>query len=74
MKKLFTIFLFVLLLSMTVNAAANMEITFWTHEDPNRTEIETAVQVKFKNLFSLLLLLIRDRISSICLLKMNMLT
>jgi len=40
MKKLFTIFLFVLLLSMTVNAAANIEITFWTHEDPNRTEIE----------------------------------
>lgn len=40
MKKVFTIFLFVLLLSMTVNAAANIEITFWTHEDPNRTEIE----------------------------------
>ncbi len=40
MKKLFTIFLFVLLLSMTVNSATAMEITFWTHEDPNRTEIE----------------------------------
>ena len=31
MKKLFTIFIFVLLLSVTVNAAADMEITFWTH-------------------------------------------
>ncbi|MBA7477961.1 hypothetical protein ES707_13376 [subsurface metagenome] len=40
MKKLFTIFIFVLLLSMTINSATAMEITFWTHEDPNRTEIE----------------------------------
>jgi len=48
MKKLFTIFLFVLLLSMTVNAAANIEITFWTHEDPNRTEIEDRYIVEFE--------------------------
>jgi len=48
MKKLFTIFLFVLLLSVTVNAAANMEITFWTHEDPNRTEIEDRYIAEFE--------------------------
>jgi multiple sugar transport system substrate-binding protein len=48
MKKLFTIFLFVLLLSMTVNAAAAMEITFWTHEDPNRTEIENRYIEEFE--------------------------
>ena len=48
MKKLFTIFLFVLLLSMTVNAAANIEITFWTHEDPNRTEIENRYIEEFE--------------------------
>lgn len=48
MKKLFTIVLFVLLLSMTVNAAANMEITFWTHEDPNRTEIENRYIEEFE--------------------------
>ena len=48
MKKLFTIFLFLLLLSVTVNAAANMEITFWTHEDPNRTEIEDRYIAEFE--------------------------
>ncbi len=48
MKKLFTIFLFVLLLSMTVNAAADIEITFWTHEDPNRTEIENRYIEEFE--------------------------
>jgi len=48
MKKLFTIFLFVILLSVTVNAAANMEITFWTHEDPNRTEIEDRYIAEFE--------------------------
>jgi multiple sugar transport system substrate-binding protein len=48
MKKLFTIFLFVLLLSVTANTAANMEITFWTHEDPNRTEIEDRYIAEFE--------------------------
>ncbi len=48
MKKLFTIFLFVLLLSMIVNSAAAMEITFWTHEDPNRTEIENRYIEEFE--------------------------
>jgi len=48
MKKLFTIFLFVLLLSMTVNSVTAMEITFWTHEDPNRTEIENRYIVEFE--------------------------
>jgi len=48
MKKLFIIFLFVLLLSMIVNSATAMEITFWTHEDPNRTEIENRYIVEFE--------------------------
>jgi len=48
MKKLFTIFLFVFLLSMIVNSAAAMEITFWTHEDPNRTEIEDRYIAEFE--------------------------
>jgi len=48
MKKLFTIFLFVLLLSMTINSATAMEITFWTHEDPNRTEIEDRYITEFE--------------------------
>jgi multiple sugar transport system substrate-binding protein len=48
MKKLFTIFLFVLLLSMTVNSVTAMEITFWTHEDPNRTEIENRYIEEFE--------------------------
>ena len=48
MKKLFTIFIFVLLLSMIVNSATAMEITFWTHEDPNRTEIEDRYIAEFE--------------------------
>ena len=48
MKKLFTIFIFVLLLSMTINSATAMEITFWTHEDPNRTEIEDRYVAEFE--------------------------
>jgi len=48
MKKLFTIFIFVLLLSMTINSATAMEITFWTHEDPNRTEIENRYIEEFE--------------------------
>ncbi len=48
MKKLVTIFIFVLLLSMTVSAATNIEITFWTHEDPNRTEIENRYITEFE--------------------------
>ena len=48
MKKLLTIFIFVLLLSMTVNSVTAMEITFWTHEDPNRTEIEDRYIAEFE--------------------------
>ena len=48
MKKLFTIFLFVFLLSVTVNSVTAMEITFWTHEDPNRTEIEDRYIAEFE--------------------------
>ena len=48
MKKLFTIFLFVFLLSVTVSAASTIELTFWTHEDPNRTEIENRYIVEFE--------------------------
>ena len=48
MKKLFILFLFVLFLIMTVNSVNAMEITFWTHEDPNRTEIENRYIVEFE--------------------------
>jgi len=33
---------------MTINSAIAMEITFWTHEDPNRTEIENRYIVEFE--------------------------
>jgi multiple sugar transport system substrate-binding protein len=33
---------------MTFNAAADIEITFWTHEDPNRTEIENRYIEEFE--------------------------
>lgn len=48
MKKLFILFLFVFFLIMTVNSVNAMEITFWTHEDPNRTEIENRYIVEFE--------------------------
>lgn len=48
MKKLFTFFLFVLFLIMTVNTVSALEITFWTHEDPNRTEIENRYITEFE--------------------------
>ncbi|MEA1939677.1 MAG: extracellular solute-binding protein [Candidatus Caldatribacteriota bacterium] len=48
MKKLFVLFLFVFLLIMTVNTVNAMEITFWTHEDPNRTEIENRYIAEFE--------------------------
>jgi len=48
MKKLLTLFLFVLFLIMTVNTVNALEITFWTHEDPNRTEIENRYIVEFE--------------------------
>ncbi|MCK5768307.1 MAG: extracellular solute-binding protein [Candidatus Atribacteria bacterium] len=48
MKKLFILFLFVFFLMMTVNSVNAMEITFWTHEDPNRTEIENRYIVEFE--------------------------
>ena len=48
MKKLLTCFLFILFLIMTVNTVNALEITFWTHEDPNRTEIEDRYIVEFE--------------------------
>jgi len=48
MKKLFVVFLFVIFVSITVNAATDIEITFWTHEDPNRTEIENRYIAEFE--------------------------
>ncbi|MGB2782907.1 MAG: extracellular solute-binding protein, partial [Atribacterota bacterium] len=33
---------------MTVNSVTAMEITFWTHEDPNRTEIEDRYIAEFE--------------------------
>lgn len=42
MKKSFLLFFFAFFLTMifAANVVCAMELTFWTHEDPNRTEIE----------------------------------
>jgi len=48
MKKLFTFFFLILLFIMTVNTVNAIEITFWTHEDPNRTEIENRYIMEFE--------------------------
>lgn len=49
MKKLCIFLIFVLFLALTVNAAtAKVELTFWTHEDPNRTEIENRYIKEFE--------------------------
>ena len=48
MKKLFTIFLFVICFVVFVNVASAIELTFWTHEDPNRTEIEDRYLAEFE--------------------------
>ena len=49
MKKLCIFLIFVLFLAVTVNAAiAKVELTFWTHEDPNRTEIENRYIKEFE--------------------------
>jgi multiple sugar transport system substrate-binding protein len=49
MKKLSTIFMIVFLLFSTAIAAqAGIELTYWTHEDPNRTEIENRYISEFE--------------------------
>ncbi len=48
MKKILIIMLFIMLLTLTIQAAADIEITFWTHEDPNRTEIEEKYIAEFE--------------------------
>ena len=49
MKKLGIIFMIVFLLFSTAIAAqAKIEITYWTHEDPNRTEIENRYISEFE--------------------------
>jgi multiple sugar transport system substrate-binding protein len=49
MKKLSPIFITVILLFSTAIAAqAEVELTYWTHEDPNRTEIENRYISEFE--------------------------
>jgi multiple sugar transport system substrate-binding protein len=49
MKKLSIISMIVFLLfSTTIAAQAKIEITYWTHEDPNRTEIENRYISEFE--------------------------
>ena len=49
MKKLSPIFITVILLFSTAIAAqAEIELTYWTHEDPNRTEIENRYISEFE--------------------------
>ena len=49
MKKLSTIFMIVFLLFSTgIAAQAEIELTYWTHEDPNRTEIENRYISEFE--------------------------
>ena len=49
MKKLNIIFTFVLLLFITtITAQAKIELTYWTQEDPNRTEIENRYISEFE--------------------------
>lgn len=49
MKKLCIFSILVLLFAVTVSAAlAEVELTYWTHEDPNRTEIENRYIKEFE--------------------------
>ena len=49
MKKLFIFSILVLFFTVTVSAAlAAVQLTYWTHEDPNRTEIETKYIKEFE--------------------------
>jgi multiple sugar transport system substrate-binding protein len=49
MKKLFIFAILVLFFTVTVSAAlAKVELTYWTHEDPNRTEIENKYIKEFE--------------------------
>jgi multiple sugar transport system substrate-binding protein len=49
MKKLCIFSILILLFTMTVSAAlAEVELTYWTHEDPNRSEIENKYIKEFE--------------------------
>ncbi len=49
MKKLCIVSILVVLMAVTVSAAlAEVELTIWTHEDPNRTEIENMYIKEFE--------------------------
>jgi multiple sugar transport system substrate-binding protein len=49
MKKLCIFLTFLLLFAVTSTVAhAKFELTFWTHEDPNRTEIENRYIKEFE--------------------------
>ena len=49
MKKLSVVLIFMLLIPVTVSVAhSKIEIIYWTHEDPNRTEIENRYIKEFE--------------------------
>jgi hypothetical protein len=49
MKKLWIILICALLIPAAVNTAeSKIELTYWTHEDPNRTEIENRYIKEFE--------------------------
>lgn len=48
MKRMILFLALVLLLSMPIYAQQDIEITYWTHEDPNRTEIENRYIEEFE--------------------------
>jgi multiple sugar transport system substrate-binding protein len=47
-KKSFILFIVLLMLLAGLTAQAAVEITYWTHEDPNRTEIENRYITEFE--------------------------
>lgn len=48
MKRIVILFAIVFLLSLSAYAQQKIEITYWTHEDPNRTEIENRYIEEFE--------------------------
>ncbi len=48
MRKMVVLFVIVFLLSLSAYAQQKIEIVYWTHEDPNRTEIENRYIEEFE--------------------------
>jgi len=48
MKKIILSLVLILILSLPLCAQQSIEILYWTHEDPNRTEIENRYIEEFE--------------------------